>query len=212
MRRTAMVAVMLIGIVVIGSCGWWYYYTGTPQYSLVLLAKAVKGKDYETARYFVDDQRMADTISKSVVDALMLQYTKKMEADQNPFSGFGVAVIQMMAPRMREMAKDQVKDSIKQALSGDDALTNGAGTQADLKPFSHLRIKECAVSGKTAEVLIEGIPQPNPFDLTRIRLRMARIPNSRSWRIEEIPDVGQAFAKLLDADTLKSAAARQTNP
>ena len=143
MRRTAMV-VMLIGIVIIGGCGWWYYYRGTPQYSLILLAKAVKGKDYETARYFVDDDRMADTISKSVVDALMLQFTKKMEADPNPFSGLGVAVIQMMAPRMREMAKDQVKDSIKQVLSGDDALTNGAGTQADLKPFSHLRIKECA--------------------------------------------------------------------
>ena len=200
MRRTAMVAVVLIGIIVLGACGWWYYYTRTPQYSLVLLAKAVKSKDYETARYFVDDDRMADTISKSVVDAVTLQFTKKMEADQNPFSGLGVAVFQMMAPRMREMAKDQVKDSIRQALSGDDALTNGTGTQADLRPFSDLRIKECAVSGKTAEVLIEGIPQPNPFDLTQIRLRMARIPNSRSWRIEEIPDVGRAFAKILDGD------------
>jgi hypothetical protein len=208
MRRTAVVAVMLIGIVVIGSCGWWYHYTGTPQYSLVLLVKAVKGKDYETARYFVDDERMADTISKSVVDALILQFTKKMEADQNPFAGFGVAVIQMMAPRMREMAKEQVKDSIKQAISGDDALTNRAGTQADLKPFSHLRIRECAVSGNTAEVLIEGIQQPNPLDLKQIRLRMARIPNSRSWRIEEIPDVGPAFAKLLDTDALQRSVPR----
>ena len=64
------------------------------------------------------------------------------------------------------------------------------------------------MSGNTAEVLIEGIQQPNPLDLKQIRLRMARIPNSRSWRIEEIPDVGPAFAKLLVTDALQRSVAR----
>jgi hypothetical protein len=38
---------------------------------LTLLADAVKAKDYETARYFVDDERIAGTASKSFLDAAM---------------------------------------------------------------------------------------------------------------------------------------------
>lgn len=207
MYRTIIAVVIIFGMAAIGGGAWWYQYTGTPQYSLALLAQAVRAKDYEKARYFVDDERMADTISKSVVDALTNQFTNTMQKDSNPFSGFGVAIIQMMAPKMREMAKDQVKDSIKQALSGNDTLTNKAGTQqVDLKIFAGLRIKKCVVAGSTAEVLVEGVPQPNPFELKEIHLRMARNPNSRSWRIVEVPDVGQAFVKLLDENALKDAA------
>ena len=201
-------ALLFVAAVVV-AVGWWYEYTGTPQYSLAQLADAVRAKDYETARYFVDDERIADTGSKSFLDAAMDRATKEMKADDNPLSGFGIAALQMMAPRLRETAKDRIKDSIRQALSGDDTLTNAAGAQRwDTKRFSQLRIEECAVSGKTAEVVIGGIPQPNPAQITEVHLRMARIPNSRSWRIEEIPELAQALVRTLDSDDLRQASAQ----
>jgi hypothetical protein len=83
----------------------------------------------------------------------MTHATTEMKADDNPLSGFGIAALQMMAPRIREIAKDRVKDSIRQALSGDDTLTNPKdGQRWNSDRFSQLRIEECAVSGKTAEV------------------------------------------------------------
>lgn len=116
------VKALLLTVTVAGlvAGGWWYYHAGTPQHSLAQLANAVRAKDYETARYFVDDERIAETTSKSVLDAAMTQFTNKMKADDNPFSGLGVAAFQMMAPRIKDTAKDSIKDSIKQALSGDD--------------------------------------------------------------------------------------------
>jgi len=202
---------LLVATAVLVAVGWWYVYTGTPQHSLALLADAVKAKDYETARYFVDDERIADTASKSFLDDAMSRATQDIKADDNPFSGFGVAALQMMAPRLRETAKDQIKDSIRQALSGNDTLTNTKDAQRwNSNRLSDLRIAECVVSGNTAEVVIRGIPQPNPAQITEVHLRMARIPDSRNWRIEEIPEVGQAFVKLLDLDALQKAPAETT--
>ena len=202
------VRVVLVAAAVLLVAALWYEHTGTPQYSLAQLAEAVKAKDYETARYFVDDERIADTASKSFLDAAMSRATEEITADGNPFSGFGVAAIQMMAPRIRETAKDQIKDSIRQALSGNDTLTNTkVAQQWGSNRFSNLQIGECVVSGNTAEVVIRGIPQPNPARITEVHLRMARIPDTRNWRIEEIPEVGQAFVKLLDVDALQRASA-----
>lgn len=199
--KTLKAALIVIAIVALAGVVWWYRYTGTPQHSLLLLADAVKAKDYETARYFVDDERLAETASKSVVDVAIQHVTKDMKASENPFSGLGIAAIEMMAPRVREAAKDNVKDAIRQALSGDDSLTNRAGAQRwDLSRFSQLRIETCVVSGNTAEVLIGGIPQPNPVQLSEVHLRMARIRNSRNWRIEEIPEIAQAYIKLMESE------------
>ena len=172
----------------------------------MLLANAVKAKDYETARYFVDHERIADTASKSVVDAALQRGTKDLKASENPFSGFGVAALQMMAPRIREAAKDNVKDAIRQALSGDDTLTGRASAQQwDLRRLSQLRIEKCVMSGNTAEVLIRGMPQPNPAQLTEVHLRMARVPDSRNWRIEEIPEIAEAYIKVMETENPSAA-------
>jgi hypothetical protein len=55
------------------------------------------------------------------------------------------------------------------------------------------------VHGDTADVYIGGLPQPNPFDLTEIRVRMVWVRDLRIWRIEEIPDATPIFAKYFDA-------------
>jgi hypothetical protein len=206
MHRTVASVVIVVCIAAIAGGGWWYHYISTPQYSLGLLAKAVKDKDYETARYFVDDERLSDTISKSLVDAVTSQFNEQAKYDSNPYSGLGIAMMQMMTPRLREMAKDQIKEAIKQGLSGNDTLTDKNGKkQVDLKIFSNLQIQQCVISGNTAEVLLVGVPQPNVFELKEIHLRMAKIPNSRNWRITETPDIGQAFARILDERSLKNA-------
>ena len=191
-------------VAALAAAGWWYHYTGTPQYSLALLAGAVKAKDYETARYFVDDERIADTASKS---SSMLQWTHattEMKADDDPLSGFGIAALQMMAPRIRKWLKIASRiQSGKRLAEMTHLQIRQCGQRWDSDRFSQLRIEECAVSGKTAEVVIRGLPQPNPAQITEVHLRMARIPDSRNWRIEEIPELTQAYLKLLDLDALQ---------
>lgn len=181
----------------------WYEYTGTPQYSLVRLAHAVKAKDYETAKYYVDDDRLADSISRSLMDAASKKFIEKS-------SGLEVAMMEIMAPQLREKYKDEAKEIIKEILSGNETLSGKpAGSTGTLSPkasadvLSQLRIKGCIVSGNTSEVLIGELPQPNSFELQRVHLRMARIPHSRSWRIVEIQEVGQVFSNLFEDQTMR---------
>jgi hypothetical protein len=203
---------LTLAAAVLIAAGWWYQYVGTPQHSLALLADAVKAKDYETARYFVDDERIADTASKSVFDAEMSRVTKEIKADDSPLAGLGGVALQLMAPRIRETVRDHVKDAIRQALSGDDKLTNAEDAQRwGTNRFSQLRIEQCAVSGNTAEVVIRGIPQPNPAEITEVHLRMARILDSRKWRIEEIPELAQAYLTLLDPGKASAQASDAPN-
>jgi|SRR5690242_1462560 len=208
MRPNTVILTVALLTIITGGAGW-YHYTGTPQYSLAQLAHAVKSKDYETARYFVDEERIADSISKAFTDAVTAGFTKQMENDSNPFSGLGVAMMQLMLPRLRETTKEQVKQSVKEILSGNDTLTGKDGTkQADLRHFSGLQVKQCVVAGNTAEVLLGDVPQPNPFGIQGIRLRMARIPQSRNWRVVEAPDVARVFSKVFDDENLKQATAK----
>ena len=102
MRRVVISAVVIALICAAAIGGYrWYEYQGSPGYSLVCLAKAIKAKDYETARYYVDEDRLATETSKSLVEVVVTRTTKEMEKDHNPFSGLGVAIVQMMVPGYR---------------------------------------------------------------------------------------------------------------
>jgi hypothetical protein len=46
--KTLKVALIVITIPALAGIVCWYRYTGTPQHSLMLLANAVKSKDYES--------------------------------------------------------------------------------------------------------------------------------------------------------------------
>ena len=37
-----------------------------------------------------------------------------------------------------------------------------------------------------------ALPQPNPFQLTEIRIRMVRVSGQRYWRIEQVPEANDA--------------------
>jgi hypothetical protein len=63
--------------------------------------------------------------------------------------------------------------------------------------LTRLHLGDEVVSGNTAEVAIDHLPEPNRFDAKVIHVKMARIPNTRSWRIIEIPEINQFMAKML---------------
>lgn len=199
MRRPVVLLVSILALGLIGTGIWWYHYTGTPKYSLQLLVKAIKVKDYETARYFVDDDQIADSISKAAITATMAHASAAMEADHNPFSGLGEGMIQMMAPGLQGRMKDQIKDAIKEALGGNDTLSKkDASDSINFQRFKDVRFEQETVSGNTAEVVINGFPPSSDFDVKELHLRMARIPNTRNWRVVEIPEATAYVTKSLN--------------
>jgi len=199
-RERLAVALLLALAACIAGGLWWYRFTGTPEYSLSQLGDAVREKNYGKASQFVDEERIAQAISQSLTDVLVARYTKNFQDDPYPFTDTRIEWLHKMAPKFHDWTLIGTRNVIRLLLSGNGVLTGTSGfQQLDIHNFSQLHVVRSEVHGDTADVYIGGLPQPNPFDLTEIRIRMARVPNLRIWRIEEIPDAAPIFAKYFDA-------------
>lgn len=174
----------------------WYRYSGTPEYSLSQLGKAVKAKNYGEAAKYVDEERVAADISRSLTDVLLARYTKNFQEDPFPFTKSRIELLQELAPKFNSWAQIGVRNAIRLLLSGNGILTGTTGFKTfDAHNFSGLYPVRSEVHGDEAEVVVSGLPQPNPFDLTEIRIRMQRVPGTRRWRIEQVPDAKPIFLK-----------------
>ena len=189
--------ILLVAALAAGAAAlWWHRYTGTPEYSLSQLGKAVKAKNYGEAAKYVDEERISGDIAKSLTDVLVAKYTKKFNEDPFPFTESRIELLQKLAPRFDGWAQIGVRNAIRLLLSGNGILTGSTGFKAiDVHNFSGLHVVRSEVHGDEADVIVSGLPQPNPFDLTEIRIRMTRVPGQRYWRIEEVPDATPIFQK-----------------
>ena len=192
---------MITGLVLAAiSAAWWYRYAGTPEYSLSELGEAVREKNYGKASQYVDEERIANAISQSLTEVLVAKYTKRFQDDPLPFTETRIEWLQKIAPKFHDWTLIGARNAIRLLLSGNGILTGTSGFhQLDVHNFSGLHVLRSNVNGDTADVFVGGLPQPNPFDLTEIRVRMVRIPDSRQWRIEEIPDATPIFARYFNA-------------
>ena len=194
-------ALVLFNILVITSVGvWWYRYTGTPEYSLERLGHAVQAKNYGEASKYVDEERIANAISQSLTNVLLAKYTQKFKDDPLPFTDTRIELLHKMAPKFHDWSLLGIRNAIRLLLSGNGLLTGSTGFKVlDERNFSGLHPVSSTIIGDIADVVIVGLPQPNPFDLNEIHIRMVRIPNSRQWRIEEVPDATPIFSKYFGA-------------
>jgi hypothetical protein len=198
--RERLALILLVALVASVSAGiWWYRYTSTPEYSLSQLGRAVREKNYGRASQYVDEERIAEAISRSLTDVLVAKYTKKFQDDPLPFTETRIEWLNKLAPKIHDWSLIGIRNGIRMLLSGNGILTGTSGlAELDAHNFSQLHVLRSEVQEDTADVYIGGLPQPNPFDLKEIRIKMMRVPEKRIWRIEEIPDATPIFAKYFE--------------
>ncbi len=210
-RRNLALSLLVVSLVLAGLGGYrWYRHTGTPEYSLSQLGHAVKDKNYGKASYYVDEERIANAVSQSLTDVLVAKYTKAIEDDPLPFTETRINILHKIAPHFHDLALLGVHNGIRLLLSGNALLTGTSHfSQLDVHNFSQLHVVRSTINGDTADVTVAGLPQPNPFGLTELQIRMARIPNTRQWRIEEVPEATAIFAKYFGAEAAMQVAPQQ---
>ena len=156
----------------------------------------MKAKNYGEASKYVDEERISGEIAKSLTDVLVAKYTKKFAEDPFPFTESRIELLQKMAPRFDGWAQVGMQNAIRLLLSGNGILTGSTGFEViDVHNFSGLHVVRSEVHGEEADVTVSGLPQPNPFGLTEVRVRMSRVPGTRYWRIEQVPDATPIFQK-----------------
>jgi len=114
----------------------WWWYTGTPEYSLAQLAAAASAHQ----RLGVEDYLDVHAVATSVVDDLVQkQMTTALQSpDDNPFAGLGTALGMSMMQNMKPVLTARLEEAFW-AMAGDDAARQALDRNAALRALDTLK-------------------------------------------------------------------------
>lgn len=151
------IIIISLAILAVAIGGGYYYFTGTPTYSLYQLKKSIQAHDSATFNKYVDTDR--------VIDGLLTDAMKGTDADSNnnPFAGLAQTFLLSMKETLKSSINKNVED-----------ISNGKGDK-----ITGLRIKSVTKEGKSANVTLEN------SNSEEIHLSMINVPEGY-WRIVSV--------------------------
>ena len=152
-----------------------YYFSGTPRYSLYKISRAVKKHDSGAFHKYVDVDRIVDHLAKFAVQKALAEMETNKTTDDwgRPAQEFDKELAMMMLPTMIEALKPQIKQAITEIIEDTDRETKGSSllgaTLADIE-----------TEGSTSLVTLEHQDTGQ-----KIRFKMVKSPD-RYWKIVEL--------------------------
>jgi hypothetical protein len=162
---------LLVVFLVVG----FYYFSGTPRYSLYKIGRAFKNHDSEEFHKYVDVDRIVDHLAKFAVQ----QALAEMEGNEvtgdwgRPGQQFDKELAMMMLPTMMEALKPQIKQAVTE-------LIEDTGDDREGSPFFGATLADIQTEGSTSLVTVEDEDTGE-----EIRFKMVKTPD-RYWKIVEI--------------------------
>lgn len=178
MLRKIIIGVVILFLVAAGS---FYYFQGTPRYSLYQIKKAVQSHDSLTFNKYVNVDRVAD----GLMEAAMKDFNDEMEKDDNPFGDIGQGIFQAMLPALKE----QIKTSVNKGIEDISEDREGGSGKIDA-----LKLKDIQQEGKSAKATLSNVGGDE------IQISMVQTP-SRYWQVVGI-DLDDF--KKINPDAMKS--------
>ncbi len=185
------IGVGILVAIIIAVSFYFFYWTKTPQYSLVQIQKAIQNHDIDTFEKHVD----LDSLYSKVVDDVIVEGMKKEKGglDQTLAAGF----IQLLKPTLVSVLKDATVENIKgkktDGEKGNNSSKNSSDSIAivsklqDKSNVSNLSIKDTTVISQEANIAnvkikVHDKELNKDFDL---KIKMSKL-ESGQWRLKEI--------------------------
>lgn len=169
--------------------GGYYYWTGTPTYSLMQLNAAIQIQDQTAVARYVDKDSVVDSLVDPLVDLAVSEYmgeiSTKLAASNDTWGmlgvGIGQSIIQSMIPSIKSQLKNQLIEGFEERLQG----------KGSLDP-SHYKLEQ---NGSSAKICFDNTQEvPNFLKLKLVCLDMAQ-NTDRSWTLKRFSDVTVNKAK-----------------
>jgi hypothetical protein len=164
-----------VGLLMVFLVAGFYYFSGTPRYSLYKIGRAFKNHDSEEFHKYVDVDRIVDHLTKYAVE----QALAEMEGNE-PTGNWGGAgqqfdkeLAMMMLPAMIEALKPQIRQAITD-------LIEDRGDDREGSPFIGASLAGIETEGTTSMVTVQDEDTGQ-----EIRFKMVKTPD-RYWKIVEI--------------------------
>lgn len=158
MKKTIIIVVIILALLASGS---FYYFIGTPTYSLYKLKKAVQNHDSAKFNKYVD----VDRVVENLFETASAQMEKEIgDSKDNPLGEFGIDLAKGLLSTFKEGMKNEINKSIEEISEGKD------------NKFVIVKIKEVRKEGKAAKVTLESP------DGQAMKINMTQMPG-RYWRV-----------------------------
>jgi hypothetical protein len=173
-RNFKLLAISVASLVVLLAIGF-YYFSGTPRYSLYKISRAFKNHDSAEFHKYVDVDRIVDHLASFAVEQAAAEMERGMPTGdwQGPGQEFDKELAMMMLPQLLEALKPQIKQAITELIENTDEEREGS-------PLLGATLADIQTEGSTSLVTLENVNTGE-----KIRFKMAKSPD-RYWRIVEI--------------------------
>ena len=152
-----------------------YYFSGTPRYSLYKISRAVKNHDSGEFHKYVDVDRIVDHLAKFAVQQVVAEMERNGATDSRRIDGqvLDKELALMMVPKMMEALKPQIKQEITALIENTDEERKGS-------PMLRATLADIQTKGSLSLVTVEDQKTGE-----KIRFKMVKSPD-RYWKIVEI--------------------------
>jgi hypothetical protein len=184
-QRSFKLLTISVALLVVFLVSGFYYFTGTPRYSLYKIGQAVKNHDSGEFYKYVDVDRIVDHLAKFAVQQAVAEMERDTTTDAWVIDGqqFDKELALMMLPKMMESLKPQIKQELTELIEDTDDKREGS-------PLFGATLADIQTKGSLALVTVE-----NKKTGEKIRFKMVKSPD-RYWKIVEI-DL-DSFERLSD--------------
>jgi hypothetical protein len=164
-----------VALLVAVLAGGFYYFTGTPRYSLYKIGRAVKNHDSGEFHKYVDVDRIVDHLAKFAVQKVVaeIERDQSTEAWQKDGQQFDKEFALMMVPKMMESLKPQIKQEITKLIEDTSEERKGS-------PLLRATLADIETKGSIAIVTAQDQKTGQ-----NIRFKMVKTPD-RYWKVVEI--------------------------
>jgi Protein of unknown function (DUF2939) len=210
--KRLVVPLLVIGIAVVAG---WYYWTGTIQYSLWRIKRAVDTHDKYLFEQHVDVESISKRLADDTLSAVTEDVTEKASTGwEQVGAGLGVAVLQMWKPQLIEQIEDGIIASVEtgtinqgsiktESQESNAQLKNGNAPAAVALPtVKPIRLGKIKRYGSTA--IVELIGQAKVDEPEKVmRFRLVRTPG-RYWQVTELENFTELFQSARDSSSAKA--------
>lgn len=153
-----LIIIPIVVLMVLGSS--YYYFKGTPRYSLWQTKKAIQDHDSISFNKYVD----VDRIVSSLTDEGSKSLESEMNSSADSLGELGKSMVKAFLPAIKDGLKNSINKSIEEISDGKQ------------NAFAETKIKEIKREGKSANVTLLNSKNEE------IRLSMIKIPEGH-WKI-----------------------------
>lgn len=186
MKKIFIITGLVVASAIAGLLLYFWHYTSTPQYSVIMILRSIKSHDWEKFQKYVD----TDSLCESLIDDVSEFFTEKLEE-----SGAGGLIGKFLNKGLGEALKPKIKEKFKEGLqkfveSSDKDNEKSGELRRKLLMNSSITCLE-----KEGKIAVVALNIDDGDKKTTVKLKMRQTENH--WQLIEILNPGDIVKDVI---------------